>query len=156
MEIRRQPQQQFSHQMKEEPGEADSEQTLPGASQTGESGVLEQWHARESFEAGRADHAVVVFGDALATEKLPALRTARHRLTRGVVEASLVGECGHDGESSRSPNVAGFCQGWLAPRRGDSLAETVGNLLWRQLALRLGNERADSIQHPSGAADPAQ
>ena len=51
----------------------------------------------ESFQASRADDAVFVLGDALATEKLPALRAARDGFSEFMVQAALVRERGHRG-----------------------------------------------------------
>jgi hypothetical protein len=52
----------------------------------------------EPFQARRADDAVVVLGDALATEKLSALRAARDGFSEFVVQAALVRERGHKGQ----------------------------------------------------------
>src|SRR6266853_1150349 len=47
------------------------------------------------FQACRADDAVVVLGDALAAVKVPALRAARDRLAREVIETALARDGAH-------------------------------------------------------------
>jgi len=49
----------------------------------------------EPPQARRADDAVVVLGDALATKKLPAFRTTRNGFPEFMVQATLMGERGH-------------------------------------------------------------
>ena len=49
----------------------------------------------ESFQARRADDAVFMLGDALATEKLAAFRAARDSFSEFMVQTALVRERGH-------------------------------------------------------------
>ena len=49
----------------------------------------------ESFQTRSADDAVFVLGDALATEKLSALRAARDGFPEFMVQTALVRERGH-------------------------------------------------------------
>lgn len=67
---------------------ADGQQADPGNTPT-------PVRPRESFQARCANDAVVVFGDAFATEELPALRAARNGLPGFMVQAALVRDGGH-------------------------------------------------------------
>jgi hypothetical protein len=47
-------------------------------------------------QARRTDDAIIVLGNALATEELCAFRTARHGFARGMMQATLGEKDGHD------------------------------------------------------------
>jgi hypothetical protein len=51
---------------------------------------------RQFFEAGGANDAVIVFGDALAAETAFTLRAARHGFTGGMIETTLMSQILHD------------------------------------------------------------
>ncbi len=51
--------------------------------------------AGELGQAAAAQHAIIMFGDAFAAEKAPALRTANHGFTPNMVVTSLLGKVLH-------------------------------------------------------------
>jgi hypothetical protein len=85
-------QQTFADEKKEKPGEQNSERELREAENFGENKSLREGLARQSFQAGGTNNAVIVFGDAFAAEALQTFRATGHGLARGVIEATLMGE----------------------------------------------------------------
>ncbi len=95
MERRRQLQQTFTNEKEEKPGDQDSAGALGKAQESHKCGTPGERRARQFFQTKSADHAVVMFGDALAAEVLSALRAARHGLAHGMVETTLLGQILH-------------------------------------------------------------
>jgi hypothetical protein len=83
-------QQPLPNQVKKEPGSQQTQSALAHAQHSGESSPLQQWHPRQLAQASRANHPVIVLGDALAAKKLPARRATRHRFPLGMIETALV------------------------------------------------------------------
>jgi hypothetical protein len=89
-------QQILADQKKEEPGDQNAEGALRHTEKLREGESLPERPARQFFQADGAEHAVVVFGDTFAAEKLFAFGTTRHSFTGGVIEATLVGQILHN------------------------------------------------------------
>ena len=85
-------QQSFADQKKEKPRCHHGRRALGKPQIIPESRALGERQPGHLFETGGTDHAVFVFGNALAAEKPATLRAARHRLAGGMVEAALVKE----------------------------------------------------------------
>ena len=78
--------------MKEKPNQHEPEKELRRANRNGETAAFSQRNTRKFFQTRGANHAVIVFRDAFAAKKLPALRAACDGFALKMIEATLVGE----------------------------------------------------------------
>ena len=85
--------------VKKQPDSQHSRQTFADDQHPGPVKAPSRRGPGEPFQTRRADDAVFVLGDALATEKLSALRAARDGFPEFMVQAALVRERGHKGQS---------------------------------------------------------
>jgi hypothetical protein len=91
----RQAGQRLAHSEEEQPRDHDT-CGAPGQTQKAEERPpAPRRSLSELFQADRAQHAVVVFGDAFAAVELAAFRATRGGLARGVIEAALLGNVAH-------------------------------------------------------------
>ena len=84
--------------VKEQPGSQHARQTFADDQHAGPVKAPARRGPGESSQARRADDAVFMLGDALATEKLAALRAARDSFSEFMVQTALVRERGHKGQ----------------------------------------------------------
>src|SRR5438477_10113890 len=95
MERGGQGEQDFADEIKEKPGCYKTHQTLAAPNQAGQTSPLKQGHAGKFAKAGSANDPVFVLSDAFAAEELTARWTSRYGFTRGVIEATLIGQVLH-------------------------------------------------------------
>ena len=93
----RQRQQSLADEIEKEPGEQEPGQQLGASENAGKGGSLQERDRGEFPQAGRANHLVIVLGNAFAAKELGALWTTRHGFALGMVEAALVGDAGNHG-----------------------------------------------------------
>src|SRR5262245_12703724 len=84
-----QPEQAIADQVKEKPECRHAKQQLNEPRRASESFALCQRWSGNLLQTRGANHAVIVFGDALAAEKPGAFRTSRHGFARKMIEAPL-------------------------------------------------------------------
>ena len=89
-------QQGFTDEKEKIPCDQNAERAWDEAKYLREREALRQGQVGELFKANGADGAVFMLGDAFATEKLFAFRTASHGLARGMIETTLMSEGLHD------------------------------------------------------------
>ena len=87
--------QAFTNEIKEKPSQDETQQTLAEMDRAGERAPLKQRDARNPAQAGSANDAVIMLGNAFTAIITRAMRTARHRLAMSVIEATLLGQAGH-------------------------------------------------------------
>jgi hypothetical protein len=85
----------FSNQKKEKPGYQNAGDALSQPEAGGKGRTPGERHAREFLQAGAAKDAVIVFGDAFATEELCAFRAASHCFAFGMVQTASVSQALH-------------------------------------------------------------
>jgi hypothetical protein len=85
----------LSDYKKEKPGYKNSDHALGHAEKSDEARPPRERHPRQLFKTRAAKHAVIVFGDAFATEELGAFRTTRHRFAFSVVQTASVSQALH-------------------------------------------------------------
>src|SRR6187402_115811 len=91
VKLLRQRQEEMTHEIEEPPGEEKAEGELPGGSEVSARPVGPGFGGGELLQAGSADDAVIVLGDALAAIEVAALRAARDGFPEIMVKAALAG-----------------------------------------------------------------
>src|SRR5689334_15214631 len=79
----------FSNQIENKPCSEQPQQTVRNLKCGTQSAALCERGFSQFFQAGRANHSIVMLRDTLAAKELPTRRTPCHRFTLRVIEASL-------------------------------------------------------------------
>jgi hypothetical protein len=98
---RRQLQQTFADEKEEKPGNQNAERAVREPQKPREYATPGERLARQFFQAGGADHAVVMLGDTLPAEIMSALRATRHRFASGMIETTLMSQILHSSAKFR-------------------------------------------------------
>jgi hypothetical protein len=95
VERSRQPRQTFTDEKEEKPGDQNPQAALGEQQKPRERSAPGGRLPRQIRQARGADHAVVMFGDALAAKMPSALRATRHRFASGMIETTLLSQILH-------------------------------------------------------------
>jgi len=87
--------QRFAYSKEEEPCEQEAQPQLNRASETSQRAASRQLCRGYSCKAGGTQHAIIVLGDALATEVTRTARTARGSFPFDMIETALMSQVGH-------------------------------------------------------------